>query len=97
MDEHISISWIDYIKHKYNMPYLENMIYLLLLSLICSVIIYLSLHFPIFQTTLIIFVVLSISIFIINNYYKNLYQEKVDLIKAKISKINDLILSLHSS
>ena len=31
-----SLSWIDYIKQKYNIPYLENIIYLLLLSLLYS-------------------------------------------------------------
>jgi hypothetical protein len=53
-----SLSWIDYIKQKYKMPYLEHIIYLLLLSLVCSIIIYLSLHFPIFHSTIIIFIVL---------------------------------------
>ena len=96
MDDNISISWIDYIKHKYNIPYLENVIYLLLLSLICSIIIYLSLHFPIFHSTIIIFIVLSIAIFIINNYYKNIYQDKVDHIKFKMEKINKLMESLSS-
>ena len=95
-DDNVSISWIDYIKQKYKIPYLENIIYLLLLSLICSIIIYLSLHFPIFHSTIIIFIVLSIAIFIINNYYKNIYQDKVDTIKIKMEKINKLVESLSS-
>jgi hypothetical protein len=94
-DDYEYISWIDYIKKKYNIPYLENVIYLLLLSLICSIIIYLSLYFPIFHTTLIIFIVLCISIFIINNYYNNIYQQKVNEIKFKIEKINKLIEKLN--
>ncbi len=97
MDDNISISWIDYIKHKYNIPYLEEFIYLLLLSLVCSIIIYLSLHFPIFHSTIIIFIVLSIAIFIINNYYKKIYQNKVDHIKIKMEKINKLVESLSNS
>jgi ABC-type multidrug transport system fused ATPase/permease subunit len=97
MDENISISWIDYIKKKYNIPYLEHIIYLFLLSLICSIIIYLSLNFPIFHSTIIIFIVLSIAIFIINNYYKNIYQDKVDSIKIKMEKINKLVESLNNS
>ncbi len=92
-----SISWIDYIKQKYKLPYLEHIIYLLLLSLVCSIIIYLSLHFPIFHSTIIIFIVLSIAIFIINNYYKNIYQDKVDNIKFKMEKINKLVESLNNS
>ena len=31
-DDNISVSWIDYIKQKYKIPYLEHIIYLLLLS-----------------------------------------------------------------
>ncbi len=92
-----SISWIDYIKQKYKIPYLEHIIYLLLLSLVCSIIIYLSLHFPIFHSTIVIFIVLSIAIFIINNYYKNIYQDKVDTIKTKMEKINKLMESLNNS
>ncbi len=90
----ISLSWIDYIKQKYKIPYLENIIYLLLLSLICSIIIYLSLYFPIFHTTLIIFVVLGICIFLINNYYKNLYHENMQHIQSKIEKIQKVMESL---
>ena len=86
-----SVSWIDYIKQKYNIPYLENIIYLLLLSLICSIIIYLSLYFPIFHTTLIIFIVLGVCIFIINNYYKNLYNENIRIIEEKMDTIQKLI------
>ncbi len=91
-----SLSWIDYVKTKYNMPYLENMIYLLLLSLICSVIIYLSLYFPVFHTALIIFVVLGIAIFLINNYYKNLYEENISHIKERMKKIDTIIANLSS-
>ncbi len=86
-----TVSWIDYIKQKYNIPYLENIIYLLLLSLICSIIIYLSLYFPIFHTTLIIFIVLGVCIFIINNYYKNLYNENIRIIEEKMDTIQKLI------
>ena len=50
-----------------------KIIALIILSLTCSIIIYLSLHFPIFQTTMIIFIVLCIAIFIIHTYYKNEY------------------------
>ncbi len=96
-NDYESISWIDYIKQKYKIPYLEHILYLLLLSLICSIIIYLSLHFPIFHSTIIIFIVLSIAIFIINNYYKNIYQDKVDHIKLKMDKINQLVESLNNS
>lgn len=96
-DDNISISWIDYIKQKYKIPYLEHIIYLFLLSLICSIVIYLSLYFPIFHSTLVIFIVLSIAIFIINNYYKNIYQDKVDNIKIKMEKINKLVESLNNS
>ena len=92
-----SLSWIDYVKTKYDMPYLENIIFLLLLSLICSVIIYLSLHFPIFHTTMIIFVVLGIAIFMINNYYKNRYHENISHIKEKMEKIDTLIATLNHS
>ncbi len=89
-----SISWIDYIKQKYNIPYLENIIYLLLLSLLCSIIIYLSLYFPIFHTTLIIFIVLGVCIFIINSYYKNLYNENVRIIEEKMGIIQKIMEKL---
>lgn len=92
-----SLSWIDYIKQKYNIPYLENIIYLLLLSFICSIIIYLSLYFPIFHTALIIFIVLGVCIFLINNYYKNLYEDNIRYIKGKMEKINKVIESLEQS
>jgi ABC-type bacteriocin/lantibiotic exporter with double-glycine peptidase domain len=88
-DEKLSI--IDYIKKKYNIEHLEDIIALIYLSLLCSIIIYLSMKFEIIQMTFIIFVVLLFSMYLINQYYKKKYNEQVELINDKMKYISELL------
>jgi hypothetical protein len=88
-DEKLSI--IDYIKKKYDIEYLEDIISLIYLSLLCSIIIYLSMKFEIIQMTSIIFVVLLFSMYLINQYYKKKYNEQVEIINDKMKYISELL------
>ena len=57
-NENEKISWIDYIQKKYEIDNLDDIITLIYLSLLCSIIIYISFYFPVIHTAIIIFVVL---------------------------------------
>jgi len=89
MEDKISI--LQYIKKKYNITYLEDIVALFYLSLICSIIIYLSMKFEVIQMTCIIFIILFFSMYLINQYYKNKYNEQVEIISEKLKYISELL------
>ncbi len=82
-----NISWIDYIKRKYDIDNLEDIISVFYLSLLGALIIYISFEFPIFHTTIIIFIVLLVSMFIINRYYENKYNKKIEFVRDKLKNV----------
>jgi len=89
MEEKLSI--LQYIKKKYNIEYLEDIVALLYISLLCSIIIYLSMKFEVIQMTFIIFVVLLFSTYLINAYYKKKYNEQILTINDKMKYISELL------
>jgi hypothetical protein len=89
MDDSLSI--LQYIKKKYNIPYLEDIIALFYLSLLSSIIIYLSMKFEVIQMTCIIFIILFFSMYLINQYYKNKYNEQVEIVSEKLNYISQLL------
>jgi hypothetical protein len=89
MEENLSI--IQYIKKKYKINYLEDIISLFYLSLLCSIIIYLSMKFEVIQMTCIIFIILFFSTYLINQYYKNKYNDQLDVINEKMKDIGKLL------
>lgn len=91
-DQKLSI--LQYIKKKYNIPYLEDIVSLFYLSLLCSIIIYLSMKFEVIQMTCIIFIILLFSMFLINQYYKSKYNEQLLVINDKMKNITTLLQDL---
>ena len=89
MEENLSI--LQYIKRKYNITYLEEIISIFYLSLLCSIIIYLSMKFEVIQMTCVIFIVLFFSMYLINQFYKKKYNEQLDVMNEKIKYIGDLL------
>jgi hypothetical protein len=94
MDQNLSI--LQYIKKKYNITYLEDLIALFYLSLLCSIIIYVSMKFEVIQMTCIIFIILFFSMFLINQYYKKKYNEQLDIINGKMEQISSLLKNISS-
>jgi hypothetical protein len=91
-DQKLSI--LQYIKKKYNIQYLEDIVSLFYLSLLCSIIIYLSMKFEVIQMTCIIFIILLFSMFLINQYYKGKYNEQLVVINDKMKNITTLLQDL---
>jgi hypothetical protein len=89
MDDNLSI--LQYIKRKYNIPYLEDIIAIFYLSLLCSIIIYLSMKFEVIQMTCIIFIILFFSMYLINQYYKKKYDDQLQTINEKMKYISKLL------
>ena len=89
MEDKLSI--LQYIKKKYNISYLEDIVALFYLSLICSIIIYLSMKFEVIQMTCVIFIILFFSMYLINQYYKNKYNEQVEIVSDKLKYISELL------
>lgn len=89
MEENLSI--LQYIKRKYNISYLEEIVTIFYLSLLCSIIIYLSMKFEVIQMTCVIFIVLFFSMYLINQYYKKKYNEQLDVMNEKIKYIGELL------
>ena len=89
MDDNISI--LQYFKKKYNIPYLEDIVAIFYLSLLCSIIIYLSMKFEVIQMTCIIFIILFFSMYLINQYYKKKYDDQLDIINTKMKYISELL------
>jgi hypothetical protein len=94
MDEKLSI--LQYFKKKYNIPYLEDIVALFYLSLLCSIIIYLSMKFEVIQMTCIIFIILFFSMYLINQYYKKKYDEQLEVINEKMKYISKLLTTIYS-
>jgi ABC-type bacteriocin/lantibiotic exporter with double-glycine peptidase domain len=92
MYENLSI--LQYIKKKYNIDYFEDMISLFYLSLLCSIIIYLSMKFEVIQMTCVIFIILFFSMFLINQYYKKKYNEQLEIINEKMKYIAELLKTI---
>jgi hypothetical protein len=90
MDDN-NLSILQYIKKKYNIPYLEDIIALFYLSLLSSIIIYLSMKFEVIQMTCIIFIILFFSMYLINQYYKKKYDDQLDIINTKMKYISELL------
>ena len=89
MENNLSI--LQYIKKKYNIPYLEDIIALFYLSLLSSIIIYLSMKFEVIQMASIIFIILFFSMYLINQYYKKKYDDQLDIINTKMKYISELL------
>ena len=86
-----SLSLIDYFKKKYNIEKLGDIIALFYLSVLCSIIIYLSMKFEVIQMASIIFIVLFFSMYLINQYYKNKYEIQLNTINEKMKYISELL------
>jgi hypothetical protein len=89
MEDNLSI--LQYIKRKYNIPYLEDIVAVFYLSLLCSIIIYLSMKFEVIQMTCIIFIILFFSMYLINQYYKKKYEDQLEIINTKMKYISELL------
>jgi hypothetical protein len=89
MDYNLSI--LQYFKKKYNINYLEDIVSLFYLSLLCSIIIYLSMKFEIIQMTCIIFIILFFSMYLINQYYKKKYDDQIVVLNEKMKYIAELV------
>jgi hypothetical protein len=94
MDEKLSI--LQYFKKKYNIPYLEDIVALFYLSLLCSIIIYLSMKFEVIQMTCIIFIILFFSMYLINQYYKKKYDDQLEIINEKMKYISKLLSTIYN-
>jgi len=94
MDAELSI--IDYLKQKYNIEHLDEFIALLYLSLLASIIIYLGMKFEVIKMSLVIFMVLFFSIYIINQHYKKKYDSQVNIMNEKIKYIGELLQKISS-
>jgi len=86
-----NLSILQYIKRKYNIPYLEDIVAIFYLSLLCSIIIYLSMKFEVIQMTCIIFIILFFSMYLINQYYKKKYDDQLETINTKMKYISELL------
>ena len=93
MEDKLSI--LQYFKRKYNIPYLEDIISLFYLSLLCSIIIYLSMKFEVIQMTCVIFIILFFSMYLINQYYKTKYNEQLEIINEKMKYISELLTTIY--
>jgi hypothetical protein len=89
MEENLSI--LQYLKKKYNINYLEDIVSLFYLSLLCSIIIYLSMKFEVIQMTCVIFIILFFSMYLINQYYKKKYEDQLEVLNEKMKIIAQLI------
>ena len=92
MDHNISI--LQYIKKKYNIIYLEEIISLFYVSLLCSIIIYLSMKFEVIQMTSIIFIILFFSMYLINQFYQKKYNDQIGVVNEKMKHIAELLQSI---
>jgi hypothetical protein len=92
MEENLSI--LQYFKKKYNINYLEDIVSLFYLSLLCSIIIYLSMKFEVIQMTCVIFIILFFSMYLINQYYKKKYDDQLIVLNEKMKYISELIQNI---
>ena len=73
------------------LEYIEDIVSLFYLSLLCSIIIYLSMKFEVIQMTCIIFIILFFAMFLINQYYNKKYNDQIEVINEKMKYIADLL------
>ena len=92
-----SLSIIDYLKKKYNIEHFDEIISIMYLSLLASIIIYLSMQFEVIKMSLVIFIVLFFSIYIINQHYKKKYDEQVTVMNEKIKYIGELLQKISAN
>ena len=92
MEENLSL--LQYFKKKYNINYLEDIVSLFYLSLLCSIIIYLSMKFEVIQMTCVIFIILFFSMYLINQYYKKKYDDQIVVLNEKMKYISELIQNI---
>ena len=92
MEDNLSI--IQYIKRKYDISNLEDIIALFYLSLLCSIIIYLSMKFEVIQMTCIIFIILFFAMYLINQYYQKKYNNQLSVINEKMKYIGILLTKI---
>jgi hypothetical protein len=85
------LSILQYIKKKYNIDHLEDIVAVFYLSLLCSIIIYLSMKFEVIQMTCIIFIILFFSMYLINLYYKKKYDDQINTVNEKMKYISELL------
>ena len=85
------LSILQYIKKKYNIDHLEDIVAVFYLSLLCSIIIYLSMKFEVIQMTCIIFIILFFSMYLINQYYKKKYDDQINTVNEKMKYISELL------
>jgi hypothetical protein len=94
------ISFIDYLKKRYNIENIEDYFTFFLLAVIVSIFIYLSLSFPVFQTVFVIFIIIIFLSYFINKHYEIKYNKQMELIRDKFTIIKqqiDDILHTHQS
>jgi hypothetical protein len=89
MSDNLSI--LQYLKKKYDIPFIEDIVSLFYLSLLCSIIIYLSMKFEVIQMTCIIFIILFFSMYLINQYYKKKYDNQIEHVNEKMVYISGLL------
>jgi hypothetical protein len=89
MEEKLSI--LQYIKKKYKIDHLEDIISIFYLSLLSAIIIYLSMKFEVIQMTCVIFIILFFSMYLLNQYYKTKYNDQLDVINEKMKYISELL------
>ena len=89
MEDNLSI--LQYIKKKYDISNLEDIVALFYLSLLCSIIIYLSMKFEVIQMTCIIFIILFFAMYLINQYYQKKYNNQLTVINEKMKYIGELL------
>jgi len=87
----ITVSFIDYMKNKYNLTNLEEIISLLYLSLLISIVIYLSSKFEVIQMAIVIFFVILMLSYIINKHYEKKYECQMSFVRNKFEDINVLL------
>ena len=92
MEESLSI--LQYIKKKYGISHLEEIVSLFYISLLCSIIIYLSMKFEVIQMACIIFIILFFSMYLINQYYKKKYDNQLEIINEKMKYIGELLQTI---
>lgn len=94
MNEQLSL--IDYIKKRYKIDNLEDYSTFLIIAMMSTILIYLSLQFPVFQTFIIIFIIILFTSYFVNQYYRMKYEKQIELINEKFKKMKNQIKEIMS-
>ncbi len=89
MNEQLSL--IDYIKKRYKIENIEDYSTFIIIAIMVTILIYLSLQFPVFQTFIVVFVIILFASYFINQYYKMKYEKQIELINEKFKKMKNQI------